>query len=224
MNRVILCDFDGTISTHDVTNALCNVYVGPRYLEIEALWERGAISATECYEREYEALALRKGQIDEMLERIGISPGSQRFLSVAQERGWEFHILSAGFDYFIDTILGRYGISVPYTANHMSFTGSGEPSLAFLDHDDPECRRFKHPCAGCKPHHWRAWKSRGYRIAYLGDGSTDFCMADAFACEAEPGDLLFATDRLWAYCQARGIAAIPFHSLGDVADYLERVR
>ncbi|MHB0878021.1 MAG: HAD-IB family phosphatase [Anaerolineae bacterium] len=220
MKQVILCDFDGTISTRDVSNTLCAIHLGPRYLEIEASWERGEISATECYEREFEALALRKGQIDETLATIGISPGTKRLLSVAQEHGWEFHILSAGFDYFIETILGRYGISVPYIANYMSFTPTGETRLAFLDHDDPNCRRFRHPCAGCKPSHWRLWKAQGYRIAYVGDGSTDFCMADAFAGEGEPGDLLFAKDRLRAYCHERGIDAVPFDCLGDVADVL----
>jgi 2-hydroxy-3-keto-5-methylthiopentenyl-1-phosphate phosphatase len=220
MKQVILCDFDGTISTRDVSNTLCAQYLGPRYLEIEDAWERGEISATECYEREYEALALHKEEIDATLASIDICPGTRGLLDVASRRGWEFHILSAGFDYFIETILGRYGIVLPYVANYMTFGPTGEPRLAFLDHDDPDCHRFKHPCSGCKPDHWRQWKARGYRTAYVGDGSTDFCMADAFAREREPGDLLFAKHRLRDYCREQAIDAIPIDTLADVALYL----
>lgn len=222
MKGVILCDFDGTISSHDVTNRLGELYLGRRYLELEELWERGEISGHECYEREYAALALHKVQIDEVLASIDISPGTDRLLSVARSLGWEFQIISAGFDYYIESLLGRHGLCVRYVANHMEFDGAGKPVLRFLDGGEPGCSRYRQPCSGCKPRHWRAWKAQGYRIAYVGDGSTDFCMADCFAREAEPRDLLFAKDRLLVYCREHGIDAIPFTTLGDVAGALTR--
>ncbi|NPV06714.1 MAG: HAD-IB family phosphatase [Anaerolineae bacterium] len=221
---VILCDFDGTITTVDVTDTLCRQSIPERWAELERQWLSGEISATECYEREYEALGLGQEQIDAFLETVALSPGTQRLIRLADELGWEFHVLSAGFDYYIERILHQRGLPVPYTANSLSFTPEGKPVLRFLDGTDPQCRRFRPPCAGCKPATWREWKQRGYRIAFVGDGTTDFCMADAFKLAREPGDLLFAKKRLLQYCHLNDIPAIPYETLDDVAERLARSR
>ncbi len=221
MKRVILCDFDGTITTLDVTDTLCRRNIPERWAEVERTWLQGEISAIQCYELEYQALGFRREQIDAFLETIETSPGTERLMRWAQEQGWEFHVLSAGFDYYIERILHARGLPVPYTANHLGFTPEGEPRFRFLEYTDPDCTRFRPPCAGCKPDSWRAWKAKGYQIAFIGDGTTDFCMADSFKAEAEPGDLLFAKKRLLEYCRDNDIPSVPFEALDDVADYLE---
>jgi len=218
--RIILCDFDGTITTRDITNTLCRAFIPERWAEVEQLWETGVISATECYELEYEALGFRRQGIDAFLLATDIDPGTGRLLQAARELGWEFLIVSAGFDYYIETVLGRHGLSAPYVANYLYFDEGGVPRFDFLAHDDPECRRFKHPCAGCKPLTFDAWKAKGYRIAFVGDGSTDFCMAEHFAAKAGPGDLLFAKTRLLDYCRQQGVPAIPYDTLADVAEVI----
>jgi len=223
VKSVILCDFDGTITAQDVTNTLCRSLIPERWAEVEQMWLNGQISATECYELEYEALNLRKEDIDAFLATVPISPGLERLLAVAKKWRWQFHVLSAGFDYYIESILGRRGIEVPYTANHLYFADGGKPRFEFLKNDDPNCHRYKHPCAGCKPATWEDWKRNGYRIAYIGDGSTDFCMADHLKVAAEPGDLLFAKGHLLEYCRERDIEAIPYETLGEVADRLEEI-
>lgn len=223
MKKVVLCDFDGTITTADITNSLCRAYIPERWAELEQQWLSGEISATECYELEYGALGFHRTDIDCYLERVEVCPGTRGLLDAAGRLGWEFHVLSAGFDYYIERLLGRHGIEVPYTANRLGFSEDGRPVFEFLDNDDPRCTRYKHPCAGCKPATWRSWKARGYRIAYVGDGSTDYCMADCFAVEARCGDLLFAKERLLEYCRRRGVPAVPYSDLADVAAHLERL-
>ncbi len=219
--HAILCDFDGTITTLDITNTMCRRAIPARWSELEAQWETGQISATECYELEYEALAYGKPEIDAFLDTVPVSPGIEHLLRVAQAQGWQFHILSAGFDYYIQRVLGRIGLSLPFTANNLTFSAQGKPQFRFLNHDDPACNRYKHPCSGCKPAIWQEWKDRGYDIAYIGDGSTDFCLADHFQRNAGPGDLLFAKARLLEYCRERGITARAWETLEDVARYLE---
>jgi len=220
MKRVILSDFDGTITTMDITDTMCREAIPERWAEVEEMWLAGEINHVTCYELEFEALGYTQADIDAFLERVTISPGTERLVRAAQERGWEFHVLSAGFDYFIERVLHQRGLPVPYTANTMRFDGGGLPQLQFLDTTLPGCTRFLPPCAGCKPVVWREWKGRGYQVAYLGDGSTDFCLADTFRAEAEPGDLLFATGSLLRYCRENDIPAVPFEALDDVADHL----
>jgi 2-hydroxy-3-keto-5-methylthiopentenyl-1-phosphate phosphatase len=221
--QVILCDFDGTISAFDVTNTLCRLHIPKRWAELEQAWLAREISATECYEQEYEALGLRKEEIDAFLEQVPLAEGFFELLEVAKELGWEFHILSAGFDYYIERLLGRHGLRLPYTANRLSFDAAGKPVFAFLQNYDLQCGRYKAPCAGCKPATWREWKGRGYRVAYIGDGTTDFCLADAFAAERGEGDLLFAKETLLRYCQEKRIPVHPYRSLADVAEHLRQL-
>ncbi|MGQ9555134.1 MAG: hypothetical protein ACUVWR_13605 [Anaerolineae bacterium] len=125
--------------------------------------------------------------------------------------------------HIIESVLGRHGICLPYTANGLRFTPDGRPQFHFLTQDDPTCTRLKHPCSGCKPESWRLWKAKGYQVTYIGDGATDFCMADHFKNSATPGDLLFAKKRLLAYCREQAIPAVPFDTLYDVAAYLEHL-
>lgn len=223
MKSAIFSDFDGTITTMDITDTMCREAIPERWAEVEALWMAGEINHVTCYELEYEALDYTQADIDAFLERVTISPGTERLLRLAGERGWEFHVLSAGFGYFIERVLHSRGLPVPYTANDMRFDAQGRPVLRFLDTMLPGCTRFLPPCAGCKPVVWRQWKERGYRVAYLGDGSTDICLADTFKAEAGPEDLLFAKDSLLEYCRQNGIPAVPYETLGDVAEYLERI-
>ena len=192
MSTAILCDFDGTITNVDVTDTMCRETIPERWAQVEALWLNGEISQVRCYELEYDALGFTRKEIDAFLERVTVSPGTERLVRLAEARGWECHVLSAGFDYYVESVLHRRGLPVPYSANQMRFDADGRPVLGFLDSALPECRRFRQPCAGCKPAVWRQWKQRGYRVAYVGDGSTDFCLADTFRLEGEAGDWLFA--------------------------------
>lgn len=223
MKRVVLCDFDGTITGADVTDTLCRRFASQHRDELRRQsqrWERGEISAVEWSEVAYRLMDLRQDQIDAVLEETPISLGTDLLLDAAQERGWEFHILSSGFDYYIRRILARLGRSVPFTANRLSFTSEGGVQLGFLDDHEPGCTLYKPPCIGCKPVGWRTWKRRGYRISFVGDGVSDYCLAERWDDLSEPGDVLFAKDKLERFCRRRKVAYVPYETLADVAEYL----
>ena len=226
MKQVILCDFDGTITTGDVTDGLCHLYL-PALREdmrrLSDLWHEGKVSATEYSEYAYGAMNLSKSQVDTYLEQVEVSPGLGQLLSVASGGRWEFHILSSGYSYYIETTLARLGLSLPYTANSLGFGANDRVVVNHLANDDPTCSRYKHPCTGCKPVVWDEWKRRGYRVAFIGDGVSDYCVAERFVTAAGPGDLLFATAGLRRYCEQHNIAAIPFETLADVAGVLARL-
>ncbi|MHB0874485.1 MAG: HAD-IB family phosphatase [Anaerolineae bacterium] len=225
VKQVILCDFDGTITTDDVTDGLCRLYL-PSLREdmrrLSRLWHEGQVSATEYSEYAYGAMNLHKTQVDAYLEGVAVSPGLDRLLALADRQGWEFQVLSSGYSYYIEAVLGRLGLSLPYVANRLGFDGEGRVVVEHLANDDPTCNRYKHPCTGCKPVVWDEWKRRGYRIAFVGDGVSDYCVAERFVAAAAPGDLLFAKAGLRRYCEERAIAALPFETLEDVAAVLER--
>jgi 2-hydroxy-3-keto-5-methylthiopentenyl-1-phosphate phosphatase len=223
MKRVILCDFDGTITDADVTDTLCRRFIPQHREELRRQsrrWEAGEISAVEWEEIAYGLMDLRQEQVDAVLEEIGVCSGLQALLEVARCRGWDFHVLSSGFDYYIRKILARVGCEASFTANSLWFGPEGEVRLSFLNNDEPGCDLYKPPCIGCKPVVWEDWKARGYQIAFVGDGVSDYCLAARWERLAEPGDLLFAKASLLRYCREHGIPAFPYESLADVAAYL----
>jgi hypothetical protein len=48
----ILCDFDGTISVEDITDALLVRFAKPGWEDIEQAWKRGEIGSRECMARQ----------------------------------------------------------------------------------------------------------------------------------------------------------------------------
>lgn len=223
--RVIISDFDGTMVVGDVTDGLCQRYVPHVRQEmrrLSRLWQERRISGREFTTRYYEAMDLRKHQVDAFLPSVEVCPGLDDLLQAARDLGWEFLVLSGGFDYYIREILGRRGPAPAHVANRLIFAEDGGIRVEFHNEDDPACTLRKPSCDGCKPLVWDAWKARGYRIAYVGDGLSDYCVADRMQAGAGPGDLLFAKDGLLRYCRERDIAAIPYTTLADVADRLRR--
>lgn len=48
----VICDFDGTVTPFDVTDAILERFARPAWKTIEDEWVRGAISARRCMERQ----------------------------------------------------------------------------------------------------------------------------------------------------------------------------
>ena len=48
----VICDFDGTVTPFDVTDAILERFARPAWKTIEDEWVRGAISARQCMERQ----------------------------------------------------------------------------------------------------------------------------------------------------------------------------
>ena len=55
----VICDFDGTVTPFDVTDAILERFARPAWKTIEDEWVRGAISARQCMERQIPLIELR---------------------------------------------------------------------------------------------------------------------------------------------------------------------
>ncbi len=61
----------------------------------------------------------------------------------------------------------------------------------------------------CKRFHALEYADRGYRVAPVGDGFSDTCVA-------AKADCVFACRRLRAHCEVEGIPFFPFNDFHDV--------
>lgn len=205
----VLCDFDGTISEKDVTDTLLNHFGNEKCALFEQQWQEGIIGSRECMHQQIANMQASQAELDSVLAQIKIDPTFSEFISFAQSRNLNVHIVSDGLDYAIQSILKRYNLNfLPVFANRLLHNQQQGWALDFPYAND-HCLKAS---GNCKCQHRR--KLTGFqKIFYVGDGTSDFCVADKV-------DMVFAKDKLIDFCQQQRIAYYPIKNFGDVTAIL----
>ncbi|GLS17447.1 2,3-diketo-5-methylthio-1-phosphopentane phosphatase [Labrys miyagiensis] len=209
MTYRILCDFDGTVTHGDVTDMLLEAFAEPGWRDIEAQWQAGVIGSAACMERQVALLRCDRQALNAMLDTVQIDVGFLGFAARCRQLEIPLAIVSDGLDYAIRRILSRDGIGdLPVIANR----------LIFLD-DERYAMLSPHAVAGCRSAAGTC-KCRAAdpvekeeQIVLIGDGRSDFCVAEA-------ADIVFAKDELLAYCRLQGIEHVPFEHFAQLTDFL----
>jgi 2,3-diketo-5-methylthio-1-phosphopentane phosphatase len=209
----IFCDFDGTISTVDIGDALFDRFSNrepwlgelmARRLHIREYWIRVAAAL-------YQPLTL--DALDAFLREVPIDPGFDDLLAVRREHRLPFTIVSDGLDLYIERYLTLHGIEpLPIFCNRATLTPDGALEIGYpLAWEGCDCF-----CATCKRNVVLTEADPAAIIVYIGDGVSDFC-------PAEHADIVFAKKSLAAYCNEHRIPHHPFATLADVARQLRQL-
>jgi 2-hydroxy-3-keto-5-methylthiopentenyl-1-phosphate phosphatase len=203
-NIVVLCDFDGTISKHDVTDAILERFAPPDWEELEANWQEGLITSRQCMAEQYALIKAGEDEIDAFLDNVEIDPTFLDFLQYCRDSGYPLVIVSDGFDFYINRILSRYGISgVDVYSNHLEFKDGS--IVTEFPHTNDECET----CGNCKTSIFHKFKTPDNTVVYVGDGWSDRCIA-------HESDVIFAKHKLITYCSERGLDYTPYISFADI--------
>lgn len=207
MRWKILCDFDGTVSVEDVIDSLLCEYGRPGWQELEDDWRAGRIGSRQCMKGQVELLELDRATLDAHLDGMRIDHGFAEFVQSARVADVPLRIVSDGLDYAIHRILARHQLQgLPVSANHLVATGAKQWTLesplqaAGCTSGTCKCRFAGHadPDPGC-------------RVLLIGDGASDFCVANRV-------DFVFAKNRLVEHCRAAGI---PYAAITCFEDAIE---
>lgn len=215
---ILFLDFDGTISRRDAVDAILEAYADPRWLTIEEDWRAGRTGSRDCLKAQMALVHATHRQLDDLLDEIEVDQDFARLLETCAAQNMPAHIISDGFDYCIHRILSRAGRSLESLMRDVRVCAS---------HLEPEGRLWRiefpffhqtcaHGCATCKPAVMRLLNATNAPAIFVGDG-----LSDRYAVES--ADLVFAKDRLAAYCRERSIEHTPFNDLGEVVAHLERL-
>ncbi|HEY2394542.1 MAG TPA: MtnX-like HAD-IB family phosphatase [Rudaea sp.] len=203
----ILCDFDGTIALDDTTDTLLDRFGQPGWETLEADWRAGRIGSHDCMAGQVALLDMSRSELDCHLVERAIDPAFAAFVKLAHGQGVHLEVASDGLDYAIRTILARNGLDwLPVTSNRLEPAGERSWRLAFPN-ASATCRVASGTCK-CA----RAQASCGARkrVLLIGDGASDFCVAEA-------ADFVFAKDKLIAHCVEN---KIPHSAIDGFADAL----
>ena len=208
VNWNIICDFDGTITPFDVTDAVLAKFAHPSWEAIEANWVAGCISARECMDRQVKLVKASQDELDAFLDAIPITEGFSEFVDFCLSRNLKVVVLSDGMDYSIKRILTKNGFGfIPVIANRVLFQGRSGYRL-----------EFPYGMEGCSSGVCKCAVARalGGNTLLIGDGLSDCCLAGnaAFVMAREGKELL-------ARCQTNGYPHMVWRGFFDVCVSLE---
>ena len=215
---IVFLDFDGTITLGDATDAILEAFADPAWLRIEKAWVAGTIGSRECLAAQMALVTATQDQVDRLLDRIEVDGGFAQLLDVCAAERTPVHIISDGFDYCIERILGRpdRNVRARLAGSHIVSSSlrheSGLWRVSF--HHPPE--PCAHGCATCKPSAITLLNSDDALTVFVGDGFSD-------RHAASHADLVFAKDKLAAYCEGASIPYTPFDTLSSVASEISRL-
>ncbi len=206
----VYCDFDGTITSVDATDAVLEAFALPAWREWEQRWVQGEIGSQECLSRQVGLIQADRETVVDFVAALPIDGGIVALDRRCRERGIPLTIVSDGLDVIVEAVLRRHGLlHLPVFSNHLRWNEEGVPVLSF-PFASPGCRSGAGTCKCALTRD--AGPALG-RAAYIGDGRSDQCVAATI-------QTLFAKGTLREWCDRQAIAYEPFETLGEVADRL----
>lgn len=206
---VIFLDFDGTVAYRDVGYHMVKRFAAPDWEEINRMWEEGLLSTAQCAQKTLDIMKASPSELEAFFLEQELDPGFPAFLEWISTWPASIYIVSDGYDNYIAPILQKYGLAIPYYANHLDYAG-GWIFTSF--HSNPECGK----CGTCKSSIVQAQTPPGAVSVYIGDGYSD-------RCAAERCDIVLAKDALARHCRENSIAFHHFKDFHDVIRILSRI-
>lgn len=205
----IICDFDGTITPFDVTDAILAKFAHPSWEDVENEWLSGKITARICMERQAELIETPLPALDDFLDDVPVTDGFREFVALCKARGLGLTVVSDGLDYAIKRILSRHGVgNIPVIANRLYCRGGSGYKL-----------EFPYGAEGCASGVCKCGVARalGGKALLIGDGRSDCCVAGVSSLVlAKKGK------ELQKWCEAKKYPYLVFDDFFDVAALLEK--
>lgn len=171
-NTAYVVDFDGTITTRDITSELASHYGGSAYMEIENSYRKREIPIQIWLQKIARLLPADMKQLKaQALQWAAIRPGFESFLKHARDLDSPLIVASDGFGFYIESILEQHGLLGEISAIYRNETFVNQDGI--LEVHSPHAHKTCTICGNCKAAHVIRLKEAGRSVIYIGDGSND---------------------------------------------------
>ena len=206
---LVQCDFDGTVTEEDVSFMLLDAFSNGDWRQLHREYEEAKMSVGRFNS---DAFAMVKADRESLLEiansKVKIRPGFHEMVACCHRKDFRLVIVSNGLDFYIKDILRNIGVGeIEVFAARTRFQPEGlnvqyiGPDGSYLDDDFKEA-------------YVNSFLGEGYRILYMGNGTSD--LAPARQCHH-----IFATGNLLAHCRQTNLDCTPFTNFHQVVKVLE---
>ena len=212
MKKLILCDFDGTISIRDMGYVLLNRFSSGDWETIDRDFTEGTIGSKEAYSRIAEILNGDEGAVFSFIRSHSeIDPYFTSFYRYCREKGIDVKIVSDGLDFYIKTILEVHHLSdIPFYANRTHFRNGEGMDISF-PYSSEECGL----CGTCKKRLIQIHRKEYDSVLFAGNGLSD-------RCAAREADFVFAKSSLYTYCIDQDITCHFFENFHEILGDLKK--
>ena len=191
-------DFDGTITTRDISKELAIHYNEDQFWIIHNAYKNGELGMRDWLEQ---SAALLPSNYDQLiataLHYAIVRPGFVDFLNYALSKSRPVVIASDGFGFYIEPILESIGNSDMITRIYRN-------GLELDDHCSPVVRHLHAHnnckiCGNCKANHVKELINSGFEVVFVGDGTNDIYGASV-------SHYIVARDRLADLCKIKKLS------------------
>lgn len=210
MNKIIiLCDFDGTITMQDIGDMVIERFAAPEAQKLLDEYYSGTLSLWDTDSRIYSTITASRKELQEYVrEHAIIRNGFHELLEFCKQKKIEFVIVSGGYDYYIQAVLGDKLDNIPHSWNNTHFSSQG--ITIERGNPNPSCSR----CGNCKSLICKKYQTLGYTIISIGDSLSDYCMS-------EMSHIRFARERLEEHLQKLNKPYTHYDDFHEVIDHLK---
>jgi len=212
MKKLILCDFDGTISLRDMGYFLVSRFASKDWEAIDRDFSEGKIGSKEAYFRIAKILkGDQKAILGFIQKHSNIDPHFTSFYQYCRERDIDVKIVSDGLDFYIKKVLETHYLSeIPFYANNTHFHKRNRIDVSF-PYSNEECGL----CGTCKKRLVQIHRKLYDSILFIGNGISD-------RCAAREADFVFAKDSLYTYCIDQDITCHFFENFHEIHSDLKK--
>jgi 2,3-diketo-5-methylthio-1-phosphopentane phosphatase len=207
----LFVDFDGTITIEDIGEAIFKKFGETNKVNriIEDLLS-DKISSRQCWDKLCRSVSvINKCELDEFIDMLDVESTFIPFVKFCNENEIEMVVLSDGFDYYIDRVFNKAGLTgLKYYSNKLFVDEAG-----ILSADYPHYDAGFPTSANCKRNHIINHSGEDDYTIYIGDGNSD---KEA----AQYCDFIFAKDGLARFCSMEKISFFPYKDFKDVQNKL----
>src|SRR3989454_12450393 len=127
--KEVYCDFDGTITCIDATDAVLEAFALPAWREWEQRWVRGEITSQQCLSRQVELIQADRETLIQFVTDIPIDEGILALDRRCAEQGVPLPLVSDGFDLIVEAVLRQPGLlHLPIFSTHLPWDQQEHPA------------------------------------------------------------------------------------------------
>jgi 2,3-diketo-5-methylthio-1-phosphopentane phosphatase len=208
----VFTDFDGTITIKDIGDELFRKYSKfdfyiQKLLSGEITIHQYWIEVCKNLDKNLNIETIRQFALS-----FEVDPYFKQFACFCEQNQVQLSIVSDGFDTYINPIIQSLQLNkIEIFCNTLIFEKKN--IIPIFPYASESCKCL---CASCKRNTILSNIPENAVIVFIGDGFSDYCAA-------EHSDIIFAKDKLAAYCNENKIPHYPFSTFLDVRRILEDI-
>lgn len=208
---IFISDFDNTISERDFYWIVIDYYIGQRGIDYYTEWKKSNKIGAEFLNTVFSWYTFTEEEHIKALDRVRMDKHLEEVEAFVTDHGGEFHILSAGFRYYIDYALAKRHLG---HLNVITNEGSFRDGHFVMEPD--ETSPFYSDIYGINKEavalHYKAQTKKLY---FAGDSEPDFWAA-------QHADVIFAKDELARILDTSGIPYLTYRNFQDILTALNK--